>query len=137
MSTVSDSGVVDAVGTDCTTGAVHLTIMDHLDWDAQHLQLLQDKVNTYLAFIESGEICSTYPAARGQPLSIDVLLRHRPTETALAFLDKAKTVVESSGVTLTFGPALNKGTSVMPNPSIERTFQRPLRAFWPAAHVER
>jgi hypothetical protein len=24
-----------------------------------------------------------------------------------------------------------------PNPSIERTFQRPLRALWPAAHVER
>ena len=24
-----------------------------------------------------------------------------------------------------------------PNPSIERTFQRPLRALWLAAHVER
>ena len=24
-----------------------------------------------------------------------------------------------------------------PNPSIERTLQRPLRARWPAAHVER
>ena len=24
-----------------------------------------------------------------------------------------------------------------PNPSIDRTFQRPLRALWPAAHVER
>ena len=24
-----------------------------------------------------------------------------------------------------------------PNPSIERTFQRPLRALWPTAHVER
>ena len=29
-----------------------------------------------------------------------------------------------------------KGT-VSPNPSIERTFQRPLRPLWPAAHVER
>jgi len=27
--------------------------------------------------------------------------------------------------------------SVSSNPSIERTFQRPLRALWPAAHVER
>ena len=24
-----------------------------------------------------------------------------------------------------------------PNPSIERTFQKPLRAFWPAAHLQR
>ena len=29
------------------------------------------------------------------------------------------------------------GRSAKPNPSIERTFQRPLRALWPAAHVER
>ena len=29
------------------------------------------------------------------------------------------------------------GATVWPNPSIERTFQRPLRALWPTAHVER
>ena len=29
------------------------------------------------------------------------------------------------------------GPDMAPNPSIERTFQRPLRALWPAAHVER
>jgi len=31
----------------------------------------------------------------------------------------------------------HSGLRVSPNPSIERTFQRPLRALWPAAHVER
>jgi hypothetical protein len=32
----------------------------------------------------------------------------------------------------------NAGLSdAWPNPSIERTFQRPLHALWPAAHVER
>ena len=30
-----------------------------------------------------------------------------------------------------------KGTAQASNPSIERTCQRPLRALWPAAHVER
>jgi hypothetical protein len=30
-----------------------------------------------------------------------------------------------------------KSCRVSSNPSIERTFQRPLRALWPAAHVER
>ena len=29
------------------------------------------------------------------------------------------------------------GAAQAPNPSIERTCQRPLRAIWPAAHVER
>jgi hypothetical protein len=30
-----------------------------------------------------------------------------------------------------------KDAHVSPNPSIERTFQRPRRVLWPAAHVER
>ena len=40
-----------------------------------------------------------------------------------------------------FGPRPKKPThppsAARPNPSIERTSQRPLRALWPAAHVER
>ena len=35
------------------------------------------------------------------------------------------------------GRPLQAGLRVSPNPSIERTFQRPLRALWPAAHVKR
>ena len=34
-------------------------------------------------------------------------------------------------------PALAAIRAQASNPSIERTFQRPLRALWPAAHVER
>ena len=36
-----------------------------------------------------------------------------------------------------FGVAATNTCLPAPNPSIERTFQRPLRALWPAAHVER
>ena len=32
---------------------------------------------------------------------------------------------------------LAHAVGVPPNPSIERTSQRPLRTLWPAAHVER
>ena len=34
-------------------------------------------------------------------------------------------------------PATFSPTRLWPNPSIERTFQKPLRAFWPAAHLQR
>ena len=34
-------------------------------------------------------------------------------------------------------PTHIQGCLVWSNPSIERTFQRPLRALWPAAHVKR
>ena len=49
---------------------VVLIISDHLEWggkaeQGEHLQLLQDKLNTYVAFIESGEIYTEIPNALG------------------------------------------------------------------------
>ena len=45
---------------------VILLITDHLKWgdkaqQGEHLLLLQEKINTYIAFIESGEILENYP----------------------------------------------------------------------------
>ncbi|WP_370590617.1 DUF6572 domain-containing protein, partial [Xylophilus sp. ASV27] len=53
---VENTTIVDAVGTDKETDEVRLSIFDHLPWDTEHLRLLQDKINVYLGFIESGEI---------------------------------------------------------------------------------
>ena len=45
---------------------------------------------------------------------------------------------ERSKSSVSRGTGLSRCTRrVASNPSIERTFQRPLRALWPAAHVER
>ncbi|MDR6534474.1 DUF6572 domain-containing protein [Variovorax soli] len=62
--TVENTSIVDAVGTDTETGEVRLSIIDHLPWDTEHLRLLQDKINVYLGFIESGEIYVSYPSAK-------------------------------------------------------------------------
>ena len=53
---VEQTTVIDAIGIDQVSGAVHLTIADALAWDAAHLRLLQEKLNAYLAFVESGEL---------------------------------------------------------------------------------
>ena len=61
--TIDQTGVVDFIGID-TAGNVRLTISDHLEWDVntkEHLFQLQEKLNCYLAFVESGEILETYP----------------------------------------------------------------------------
>ncbi|WP_427309543.1 DUF6572 domain-containing protein [Cupriavidus sp. H39] len=63
--TVQSGSTIDAIGVDRQTGAVHLNIVDSLPWDTAHLQLLQAKINTYLGFIESGEVYSCYPEAKG------------------------------------------------------------------------
>jgi hypothetical protein len=55
---VEQKDVIDAIGVNKESGEVVLTISDHLDWEdtSAHLLVLQDKINTYIAFIESGEI---------------------------------------------------------------------------------
>src|ERR1700681_2135590 len=62
--------VVDAVGTEKDGGTIVLTIFDAWDWDdrREHLLALQAKLNSYFAFVESGQIYEAYPSAAGRTL---------------------------------------------------------------------
>ena len=55
---ITDTDKVDIVSTRPDASIVKLVIGDHLDWDdfETHALLLQDKINTYLTFIETGQI---------------------------------------------------------------------------------
>ena len=101
---VEQTTVIDAIGIDQVTGAVHLTIADALAWDAAHLRLLQDKLNAYLAFVESGELYSAYPSAAGRPVVLDLRLRHRPDAEAMRFLEQARALIGQAGFALHYGP---------------------------------
>jgi hypothetical protein len=94
--------VVDVISTDKKTGHVILTISDHLDWSnsSAHQAALQAKFNKYLAFTESGEILTRYPDARGQPVAIKVVFKHKPDQEGWQFLVRAKDVIESVGLSL-------------------------------------
>ncbi|MHC2832857.1 DUF6572 domain-containing protein [Bacillus sp. F9_6S_D1_P_5] len=59
-----DTDKIDLVSMDNNNeDIVYLTIFDALDWEdeEEHALLLQDKINTYLTFIENGEIYDTVP----------------------------------------------------------------------------
>jgi hypothetical protein len=101
---IEDSNLVDFVGTDSTTGSVVLTISDHLDWERedQHLSLLQAKINTYLAFMESGELLEMYPSVQGKGIRIEIVVKYPLSHKALSFLRKAQPVVEGAGFSLSW-----------------------------------
>lgn len=104
---VGQTSVVDAIGIDLASGAVHLTITDHLQWNQAHLLTLQEKINSYLAFIESGEIFVVYPQARDRDIKIDVVMKFRPTEDAFPFLRQAETIIEEAGILFEYGPGVS------------------------------
>lgn len=100
---VDDSRTVDAIGVDKTTDEAVLTVTDHREWnDSEHLSLLQEKLNAYLAFIESGEVFKSYPAARGRSIRIDIVCKFEPNEIGGGFLSRAQSVVRSAGHALTW-----------------------------------
>jgi hypothetical protein len=95
--------VVDTVGTERDSGTIVLTIFDAWDWEDQrrHLLALQAKLNTYFAFVESGQIYESYPTAAGKALRIDVISRYPVPDVALAFLEKAAAVASQLNITVT------------------------------------
>lgn len=104
---IEQTDVIDAIGTEIPSGLVVLTISDHLDWNNDHLCLLQEKLNVYLSFIESGEIYSTYPSAKDQELAVSIICKYRPNPEGYDFLLKATSVLAAAGIKLFYGPTLS------------------------------
>jgi hypothetical protein len=94
---INQTGVIDFIST-APDGKVILTISDHHSWEEPwHLQLLQDKINSYLQFIEGGQIFEDYPSAIGKDLIIDIVMKEEPKEGALPFLDHIKKIIVDAG----------------------------------------
>jgi hypothetical protein len=105
---IDQTGVVDAIGVDGSTGQVVLTISDHLEWDKNHFMLLQEKLNTYLSFVESGELLGSYPNAKGREVLINVVCKYAPDQNAKGFLSQVNGIVEGAGMKfncLVFSPS--------------------------------
>ena len=102
---VDQTNVVDAIGVDNTTGEVVLTITDHLNWsgnDNEHFLLLQEKLNTYLSFVESGEILETYPDAKDRIVLIDIVCKYPISQQAQGFYKKITQISEGAGIKLRY-----------------------------------
>lgn len=66
-----------------------MIISDHLDWkeEYEHLLLLQEKINSYIAFYESGQYEEMYPDSSFEYGVIEIHFLFEPTKTAFKFLD--------------------------------------------------
>jgi hypothetical protein len=95
---------IDMIGVDPDLGLVRLVVTDHLSWDGEHLITLQKKLNTYLRFVESGEVYASFPNAKGRSFVIEVASLHRPTQEAEHFLGHVRTAMHAAGIKFEIGP---------------------------------
>jgi hypothetical protein len=104
MST-EQTNVVDFVSIDPKSGDVWLTISDHLPWDqdeGEPLFLLQEKLNAYLRFIESGQMYEERPDTKDQKVIIDLVGKFPLSKQAGLFFEKARALIHNAGFKLQF-----------------------------------
>lgn len=107
--TVEQTELIDSVSLDQAGAVCTLAIIDDLVWDDLHLQLLQTKLNTYLRYIESGEIFVAYPALQelveqGLDFAIELRCIYAPGSHANLFLESAGNIIRDAGYILRVGP---------------------------------
>ena len=102
--TIEQRNLVDFSCIDKEDGCLILAISDPLEWDErnQHLLQLQQKMNDYLRFIESGEIYEKIPNAPGRKIKIIVYLMYLPTDIVERFFNTAREVCQQINVELEY-----------------------------------
>ena len=97
--TIEQENVIDLISHNEKEGYVALTIVDHLEWDDENKKLLQlqNKINAYLSFIESGEIEEEYPLSKGKNIRIQLNCMHEPNQDGLQFLDLIDPIITDAG----------------------------------------
>jgi hypothetical protein len=103
------TGVIDRLGVEAETGHVVLTVVDEMDWsdDQRHLLALQQKLNTYLSFVERGEVFRRLARSGGRvlprttPVKVGIVAVHPFPAYAMAFLEYARHIFANSGMELT------------------------------------
>jgi len=85
---IVDLDKVDAVGIDKAERALRLMISDHLDWkyESIHLEILQDKINLYLQYIENKQYVEKYGEGFAK-FFIDIYFKEKITENCVKFLN--------------------------------------------------
>ena len=104
--TIDQTAIIDLATIDHASGDLWLSISDHLPWggadEGPHLLLLQEKLNAYLRFIESGEVLETIPEASDRDVVINLVGKFPLSPEADAFFQIARAAIEEAGFRLQF-----------------------------------
>jgi len=99
-----DTHIIDLVAFDEIHKVVNLIILDDQNWETpkEHIDMIQEKILSYVAFIENGTFKKKYPSVSDLDTIIKVVFEHKPTEEGIKFIEQVKTVLEDTGYQLEF-----------------------------------
>jgi hypothetical protein len=101
---ITETKKIDIVAARPGSSVVKLVITDLLGWDdfEAHARLLQDKVNTYLEFVESGQLAGmqTPKIPEAPDVHIALVLQYAPTKEAEEFFIRVREFLAGVGMKL-------------------------------------
>ena len=98
---ISNHDIIDAVA--ANENKLLLLISDHLRWDnyqVAHLKMLQDKLNTYIRYIDAGEYKSKYPNVSS--FIIDVVFLHPYDVGFIRMIGLVKPELDKRNITIKY-----------------------------------
>jgi hypothetical protein len=103
---VRDVDIVDYVYLEDDTGVPVLVVSDPMTWkppeDEDHFELLREKLNSQIAFVENGQLKSVYPPYRGGLVKVEVIARHALNRAAEEFYGLAGHIMKQANMDLRF-----------------------------------
>ena|ERR1700728_394283 len=101
---VQEPNTVDFVSLGSEPNTALLVVSDQLDWNRSldHQMALQEKLNAYLAFIESRELYRRFPKADGKRVEIRVILQYAPDASGEQFLRKVEEFISRAGFSFSY-----------------------------------
>lgn len=99
---VIDKDKVDGIGISKDHTKVILMISDHISWEKEydHLLILQDKINAYVNFIESGQARNMYPDI--DVYTIMIYFKYEITLNVKEFLTAINKQLKGIGINIDF-----------------------------------
>lgn len=100
---IIDQETVDAMAITMDGQGIKLLITDHIAWNDEygHLLLLQNKINAYITFLESGQYRDIYNNEFKYSV-IEVHFMYEPTEKAKQFLKAVQNQIHELGIMIEY-----------------------------------
>ncbi|SAK78541.1 hypothetical protein AWB79_04912 [Caballeronia hypogeia] len=94
-----DVEVIDYIGVNILFKRVYVGIFDDLDWrdEREHRRLLTKKIDSYIGYIRSGQLLTSYPNVRGYEIAIEYVSTHPMPPAALEFWKSRERILSEAG----------------------------------------
>lgn len=101
---ITDKDVIDSVAYD--NDQLILQLYDHLDFDGEfekdHLIMLQDKLNTYIWYIDSKQYKDTYPQNDFAQFVIKIFFMFEPSDLCIRFISHVNDRLSETGIIIEY-----------------------------------